>query len=361
MAVKEITDRLDSLGGDEDDVRFDLITAKMDRKLPRFECIGNVDVYRIGFGIKFDKFLLPILGFSRAIKLNKKNKYNLVWAVMASYGGFAAMFFKKKNPKTPFLLTLQEGDSEKHILKRVGIFYPLWKKIFSSADYIQVISNYLADFAKKYGAKCPIEVVPNGVDIDKFQNPKSEIRNKLKIKNFKQEINLITVSRLVEKNAVGDIIEAMKYLPENVKLLIIGTGELENKLKLKTKNEKLETRINFLGHINHKELPEYLASADIFIRPSLSEGLGNAFLEAMEAGVPVIATPVGGIPDFMKDEETGLFCNVSDPKSIAEKIKIYLENEDLRNKIIANAKEMIEKNYDWNLIAERMKKIFEKL
>ena len=165
----------------------------------------------------------------------------------------------------------------------------------------------------------------------------------------------------MKKNAVGDIVEALKYLPENIKLLILGDGPLKNNYELLVARYGLQNRVSFLGHIGHEELPKYLKISDVFIRPSLSEGLGNVFLEAMAAGVPVIATPVGGIPDFLKDGETGLFCNVRDPESIAEKVKIYLENDELREKITANAKEMVEQNYDWNLIAEKMKNIFNRL
>ena len=172
---------------------------------------------------------------------------------------------------------------------------------------------------------------------------------------------MITTSRLVEKNAIGDIIEALQYLPANVKLLILGAGLEEEKLKSQVPSFNLQDRVIFLGHIESQEVPQYLAISDVFVRPSLSEGLGSSFLEAMAAGIPVIGTPVGGITDFLRDNETGLFCEVNNPKSIAEKVKILLENGALRQKIIANAKELVVKNYDWDLIAEKMQNIFNKL
>ncbi|MBU2109663.1 glycosyltransferase family 4 protein [Patescibacteria group bacterium] len=347
VAVKEITNRLPALG-------WDMITLRLDKKLLKFEKVGNINVYRVSG----PKLFFPITACIKATQLHKKNKYDAIWSIMAAYAGFAALFFKLSHPKIPFLLTLQEGDSEEHILKRVGIFYPLWKKIFGKADYIQAISSYLADFGKKYGAKCPVDVIPNGVDVYKFQNPNDKLQINFKLPNDKL---LITTSRLVKKNAIDDAIKALQYLPGNIKFLILGTGPLESKLKLQTTNYKLQTRTKFLGYIDHSEIPKYLAIADIFIRPSLSEGMGNSFIEAMAAGIPVIATSVGGIPDFLKDGETGLFCEVHNPQSISEKVKILLENQELRNKIIINAKEMAVKNYDWDLIAEKMKNIFEKL
>src|SRR3989344_9376814 len=82
IAVKEITDRINN-------VQFDIVTARLDGKLPKFEKIGNVNVYRIGFGASMlDKYLLPFLGFLKAYNLHKKNHYRVLWSIMASYAGF---------------------------------------------------------------------------------------------------------------------------------------------------------------------------------------------------------------------------------------------------------------------------------
>jgi len=352
VAVKEITDRIS-------DLQFDMVTIRLDKNSAQQEKIGNVSIYRV----KTCKLLFPFLGFLKAIQLHKKNNYDAIWSIMASYSGFTALFFKLLHPKIPYLLTLQEGDPIPEIKRKIFFVYPLFKMVFTKADFIQAISNYLADWARDMGAKCKIEVVPNGVDIKKFQ-----ISSRCKRDKLPNDKLLITTSRLVKKNAVGDIIESLQYLPANIKLLVLGIGPLESNLKFKIKNLKLDGRVKMLGYINHSELPNYLKIADVFIRPSLSEGMGNSFIEAMAAGVPVIATPVGGIPDFLKDPSnfsgqapTGLFCEVNNPKDIAEKVKIYLENNELREKIIKNAREMAVKNYDWNLIANKMRNIFEKL
>ena len=357
IAVKELTDRLTGF-------EFNLITARLKKNLVRQEKIGRVMIYRVGSGRDFDKFLLPILGLIKAIRLNRKNNYMLSWAIMASFGALAAWLFKKINRRTPYLLTLQEGDSPEHIYSRAKWLGPYYKKMFTQADFITAISHYLKDFALKQGTMASIEIVPNGVDVKKFKVESlrfqvAELKNKLSIKDNEKVI--ITVSRLVEKNGVGDIIEAMRYLSASVKLLIIGEGELEASCRLQIVNCKLGDRVIMLGAIKNEEVPRYLALADVFVRPSISEGQGIAFLEAMASGVPVVATPVGGIVDFLRDGETGLFCEVNNPKSIAEKVKILLDNKELAETIKINAKELVVKNYDWNLLAEKMKTIFEKL
>ena len=378
VAVKEITNRIDPK-----EFEFHLITLRFDKNLPREEKIGNVNVYRLGFvgdmkesadSLKFplhyNKYLFTILGAWKAFRLSRKIKFDLSWSVMANYAGFAALFFKFLKPKIPFLLTLQEGDPFEYTKKRVGIFYPLFKMIFTRADAVQAISHYLARHAKDMGFKGEPKVVPNGVDIDRFdieinREERVKIREKLGLKE--NDIALVTTSRLVIKNGVGDVIEALAKLPENVKFVIFGEGYLEEKLKLETRSLNLESRVFFKGFIDHKEMPKYLKACDIFIRPSLSEGFGNSFIEAMAARLPVVATRVGGIADFLEDPSnssgqvaTGYVCEPQNPQSVANTVNRAM-NDVGQNRIIDNAYKMVKEKYDWTLITLQMKGIFNKL
>lgn len=378
VAIKEITDRISP-----EEVEFDMVTLR--KHSLAFERIGNVNIYRVGspwFGkntkssriFPFSKYLFIFSAYFKALELHKKNKYDAIWSIMANYAGFSASFFKRKNPKVPFILTLQEGDSFEHIRRRVGIFHPLFKMIFRRADHIQTISKYLANWAKDMGARCPVTVVPNAVDYELFSKDISiDEASQLKSKLGKKEddIFLITTSRLVVKNAVSDIVESLQYLPSNIKFLILGTGYEEKNLRKQVAllrsasqsfegqaNSWSEDRVKFLGYVPHAEMPKYLHVSDVFIRPSLSEGFGNSFIEAMAVGIPVIATPVGGIVDFLKDGETGLLCEVSNPKSIAQKVDKIIKDRESREYIVRQAREMVKKNYKWDTIVEKMKGIF---
>jgi len=359
IAVKEITHRIK-------DFEFDLITSRFSKKVPEKEKIDNVTVYRVGKGTKFDKYLLPISGFLKAKELLKKNKYSLIWSISVSQAGLAALFLKFKNPKLPLLLTVQEGSSKKRLFWRRCMVWPLIKKIFKKADYIQAISKFLADFSKEMGAQCPIEIVANGVNVKEFekalsisQEKKEKLRKKADIK--KDEKVIITVSRLVPKNAIDDLIKSLQYLNIPLKLLILGIGPDEEKLKSLVKKLKLTSKVLFLGHIDYKDLPKYLAISDVFVRPSISEGFGNVFVEATAAGVPIIGTSVGGIPDFLFNEKTGIFCQVRRPKTIARAVERLFKDKELNNLLIENSRKLVEEKYDWNLIAEKMNKIFKKL
>lgn len=370
VAIKEITDRLG------DSFEFDMITLRLDAHLPKVEKVGNVTVYRVGWTggrslfvspdslpkiLHLNKYAMMFTALWQAMKLQKKHKYDTIWSMMATYNSFAALFFKLLNPKIKFLLTLQEGDPIPFIKHRARPLWPLFKMIFTHADTIQAISKYLADFGVEMGAKCPMVVVPNAVDIRHFTKEYSdeeigEIKNKLSKKEG--DIFLITTSRLVTKNAVEDIVKAMPLLPANVKLVIAGRGHMEDSIRRLSAMLGVENRVRFLGWISHEEMPKYLKASDIFIRVPISEGFGNSYVEAMICGLPCVATPVGGILDFIKDRETGMFAEVRNPESVAGAVLELIRNQELVSKIKRQSFEMVKEKYDWPIIAEEMKKIF---
>jgi glycosyltransferase involved in cell wall biosynthesis len=336
-------------------------------------------VYRIGFGTKhpkidallafplvLNKYLFPFTGFLKARSLHRENNYDGIWAMMANYAAFAALFFKMWFGNVPYLLTLQEGDPIEYIKHRVRAVYPLFERIFKRADFVQTISNYLARFARDMGYKGTLEVVPNGADIAHFSQayPTEELfKLKQKLGKANDDIFLITTSRLVKKNATDEVIRALPLLESRVKFIILGIGPDEVMLRALADELNVSDRVKFLQQIDHREMPKYLQVSDIFIRPSRSEGLGISFIEAMATDIPVIATPVGGIPDFLFDPEqspdkepTGLFCEVDSPESIAKQVRRLLDDSALRTQLVANAKKLVVEKYDWDLIARDMKK-----
>jgi glycosyltransferase involved in cell wall biosynthesis len=127
------------------------------------------------------------------------------------------------------------------------------------------------------------------------------------------------------------------------------------------KSEKVDERVLFLGQIDHKEMPKYLRVSDIFIRPSRSEGMGNSFVEAMAAELPVIATQEGGISDFLFDEKknpsvpsTGWAVSKDSPREIADAVNDILDRPDKTQEVIKTAKRLACEKYDWDLIAHNM-------
>ncbi len=364
VAIKEITDRIPST-----DMPFDMVVPKYTKSNLREEKIGNVMVYRVGLGVWFDKFLIPFLGCKKAVQLNKEKDYSTIWVMMASQASIAGAKFKKKFPNKKLVLTLQEGDEEEYLKRYVFgndflykiLVKPFYMKVFRIADEITAISNYLRKRAIKNTHNTRVTLVPNGVELKRFRNTGedlTELKRSLDIKGFNKVI--VTTSRLVKKNAVGDIVSAVGLLPDFVKLLVIGSGELESETKTQVKKLNLGNRVIFLGNIEQKDIPQYLHISDIFVRPSLSEGQGISFLEAMAAELPVIATEVGGIPDFLRDRQTGLFCEANNPQSIADAVTELINNPKLVLKLAQNARKMVEERYDWKIVFNKMQEVLNK-
>jgi len=350
VAMKEVTDRLPGW-------QFDLICARIQKGLPSVEKIGNVTVQRCGFGSPVDKLLLPILGVGRALRIASRQEIACIWSLMASFGGFAALTYCWARPKTKMLLTLQEGDPLEHYKQRAGVLYFLHRMVFRRANAVQAISTFLGTWATEMGFKGTPEIVPNGVDIAKFTtriSPDERLSIRRSLGFGEQDVVIVTASRLSKKNAVDDLIRSLASLPPSYKLLIAGVGEDEAMLKALVKEQGVAARVMFVGKKSHDELPSLLQASDIFCRPSLSEGLGNSFLEAMAAGVPIIGTPVGGIVDFLQEGKTGVFCAPRDPASIASAALRIQTEPGLREALIRNGEQVVRGGYDWDSIATRL-------
>lgn len=374
IAIKEITDRIDA-----NEYQFDMITLRFDRNLPRVEKIGNITVHRIGFTAdapkisdrsmplqcKIAKIFFPFTSFFKALALNRTEHFDLIWAMMANYAGFGALLFKYTHPRVPYLLELQDGNSLEQIQNRQPILRAMWffyRQIYLKADMIKAISKFIGKLTREIGYTGRVEIIPNAVDTAKFSaRIPDETLAALKAKLDKRmgDIFLFTASRLVLSRGVEDCIRALTHLPLEVKLLVAGDGEDRAKLENIAQEEGVASRVVFVGHIDHKDLPAYFKISDIFVRPSIIEGFGSAFVEAFAAGIPVVATPVGGIPDFLTDGVTGLFCEVRNPASVAEAVKKYMEDPALVARVVGNAQKLVAEKYDWNGVAESMKtKVF---
>ncbi len=351
VAIKEITDRIAPA-----DIEFHLICLRYERTALQLEKIGNVQVHRIGFGntSRFNKFYYQFAAAFKAYSLNRTKHFDALWAMMAHTAGVPAALTKLLLPRLPYLLVLQEGDPPEYIERLMLPLWPLFSRAFTSADAIVAESHFLGRWARRRGYRGEMEIIPNGVEAARFVGEPVP----------HDGVILITTSRLVRKNAIDDVIRALVLLPKTVSFLIIGTGPDIDDLMELTHELGVETRVEFLGHLDHAAIPTLLHGADIFIRPSRSEGMGNSFIEAMAAGLPIIATQEGGIADFLFDARrnpdkptTGWAVDTDSPEQIAEAVKNILANPEQVAKVTATAKRLAIEKYDWNLIAAKMQAI----
>ncbi|MEM3154016.1 MAG: glycosyltransferase family 4 protein [Candidatus Woesearchaeota archaeon] len=349
VALREVMNRL------KNKYDFQVVTARM-KMLPSTEIIDGIPVHRMGFGIGWlDKLLfLPCL-----ILYGLFHKADVVFGLLENQAALAARVVARMQG-AKCVINLQSGDTEEWIKEKLGIFYFLYNWVYGKKPQYVVLSRYLKDRAIQHGVPADhIKIIPNGVDTKLFTRKGVDVKKVRRELGVGKKKVIITVSRLTLKNAVDDLIRAFALLRKDVPsiLVICGTGEDEEKLKELARGLGVIDDIRFMGLIQHKELPKYLSSADVFVRPSLSEGFGNSFVEALACGVPIIGTPVGGIPDFLVDRKTGLFCKARNPEDLADKIKLLLRNKKLASAIAKNGRKMVKERYEWDIIATQFDEV----
>lgn len=378
VAIKEKTDRIK-------DVEFHMITLRYDSTLPKVEKIGNVLVHRIGFSknnptmgdlkkfpLHYNKYWFQIAAGWKAWSLHRKYNYDATWAMMAHSCAVPAAIFKLLKPSVPYVLELQEGDPPEYIERLMRPLWPLFSRGFTKAQVVSVISTFLGNWARRRGFTGPVELVPNAVNTGHFSQeyPQAELDELKKNLGKKDgDVFVITTSRLVHKNAIDDVIVALKELPDNVYFVVLGIGPDEEKLKKLAETSGVAHRVKWIGQVDHKEMPKYLKISDIFTRPSRSEGMGNSFIEAFAAGLPVIATQEGGIADFLFDSvrnpdkpTTGWAVDKDAPTQIARAVGEILGNPQGTAAVVKTAQELAVSKYDWDLIAKDMReRVFSKV
>lgn len=176
---------------------------------------------------------------------------------------------------------------------------------------------------------------------------------------------MVNTARLVHQKAYDVTIQALKFLPEHIKFIVVGGGDEEKKLKNLAKNLDLEKRIVFVGKVDRSVVSHYRQASDIFVGPSRSEGLGNAFLSAMASRLPVVATQEGGIADFLFDkkhnpdkEPTGWVVDKDNPTQIAEAVQDILAHPETTKVITERARAMVLRSFNWDMVAQDMRERF---
>ena len=172
-------------------------------------------------------------------------------------------------------------------------------------------------------------VVRNGIDCERFAGRRARL--------FEEGPIVGAVGRFSEEKGHRDLLEAVAILNQQklgVNLVLVGYGSLEGALRSRAAGLGLDGRVVFAGE---RDSAEMLGGFDVFVQPSLYESQGLAILEAMSAGIPVVATDVGGVRDVVRHEETGLLAPASDPRALAARILRMLADHDLGHRLVERA------------------------
>jgi len=207
-----------------------------------------------------------------------------------------------------------------------------------------------------------IERIHHGVDTETFgpENADPDYKSKYNIPEDHQVI--LHVGRLAARKGVKEVLLSFRKVLDKfkkVKLLIVGTGPLKNKLLKLTRKLDLEQDVIFIGTVPFPDLVKFYASCDFFVMHSYWEGFGMTPQEALASGLPVVSSRAGGIPEFVKNDETGYLVEVGDVAGMAKYMVKILKNPELRDKMSQNARKLMVDEYDWGDMVDKYLKLYE--
>jgi glycosyltransferase involved in cell wall biosynthesis len=217
----------------------------------------------------------------------------------------------------------------------------------------------------------PISVTPFGVDTDRF-HPEGEDRKTL-VSSENESVTVIgTVKKLDEKYGIDVLIRAFARLrskvhaedrqkAQSLRLLIVGDGPLRKELEDLARECGVEKVTTFVGAVPHDEVPSYLRTLDVYVAPSRadSESFGVAILEASACECPVVVSKVGGLPEVVDDQETGIIVPPNDPVATSEAIRKLVDNTELRGSMGKLGRAHVKREYEWSACLDRMETVYQ--
>jgi len=235
------------------------------------------------------------------------------------------------------------------------------KKILENSDKVIVVSNFLKKLAMKIGVQEErIKVIYNSIDfLDIIGDSKVDLKKEL---NITDKV-ILTNARLTPWKGVDMLIKIMPQLIkkyEKIRFIIISEGPERKNLEKLAVDLDVEEHVFFAGRVSRELVVEYLKISDVFVLNTNYEGMSHVLLEAMKVGVPIITTKAGGNPETIKDKETGLLIDYRDKVQWIDAINKILDNPELSEKLVNNAKEDL-KRFNWDNLVQETIKIFEEI
>lgn len=292
-------------------------------------------------------------GWTLYKKLIRQNNYDIIHSFFSIPTGIIPYLGKILYGKD-YIVSLRGSDVPGYDPTQFKLAHILLKslnmKIWKNAKAIVALSNGLRKIAAKNTSK-RIDVIYNGINQSNFCRKKQHKKTKI----FK----MVSVCRLLKRKGIQNVIKAMQQIDDkNILLDIYGTGNYEKKLQRIIAKTGMKDQVKLKGYVSNDKLCSILNKYDLFVHPSLTEALGNTFLEAMASGLPIIGSNVGGIPEVVIQGENGVLVEPNNVKMIKNGIIWMKKNPDVMKKMSSkNAKRIIE-HFSWNRIAREYLKLY---
>lgn len=243
-------------------------------------------------------------------------------------------------------------------LKNWLVYYPVEKICAYFADVILTINQEDWSFAKKHFQHPHVIYLPGiGVDVDRFSKVPDDAVDFQRLLHLRQDEKvIISVGEMTANKNHRTIIKALTLSRlGNVHYIIVGSGVCRPKLERYAARLNISSRVHFLGY--RSDIAALLHAADVFVFPSYREGLPVALMEAMAAGVPVVASRIRGNVDLVEDGVNGFLCDPQDAADFAEKINLLADNVELREKM-GNSNRMAIQKFDTEIVIRELQNIY---
>ncbi len=347
--------------------QIDVVTARVFKEDLPNETVAGINVSRFWFPSKqklltYYKRIPPVRilfyvlsGIIKTVRTVKSDKCDLIHAHFVIPAGLIGVLAGKLTNK-PVVVTAHDSDVVM-MPKRSKIAAYLLRYTLRKADLIVATTSELSqDIATNFNIpKEKIKVIALGVDRRLFK-PMDQVKARKLLDLSQNRKFILFIGALVEAKGIKDLIDCLPDLikaQKDLSLLVMGDGPLRDLLKNTVAEMELTEYVRFIGSISHEDVPIWLNACDVMVLPSWSEGLGMVVREAVSVGVPVVASAVGGIPDVIKDGQTGYLTKPGNIVQLSERIRAVLTDDGFRRRVEAS-KDIVDK-YDHEVIASQIK------
>jgi teichuronic acid biosynthesis glycosyltransferase TuaC len=280
-------------------------------------------------------------------------KFDIIHAHYALTDGFAAMLIGNKY-NVPLITTPRGTDIDVNLWKNRACFNTICTVLKNSSKVIAPSAQLKTKLLEKINIDA--ELIPNGIYSENVFTGKSQLSEK-----YRGRIILLSVGQLIPSKGIDLNLQALALLKNKYPLLhylIIGEGDLKEKLIQMTSDLGIETSVEFLGRLPHEKVMEYMSICDIFCLPSWQETMGLVYLEAMAHGKPIIGCKQQGVDGLIVNEESGIMVNPQDMESLVQAIEFLINNPDKARTIGENARKLVLENYTWAKNAGKLLDIY---
>jgi len=299
---------------------------------------NGVHVTRFGAHKRVDDTLVN--WFELIVEEHQREPFDLIHAYFLPMAGFVGSY-AGKYLSVPSIVSIRGNDIERAAFdpgKFGHVMYAL-----QNANAVTTNTSELAKKAKAFVDR-EIHLIPNGVDTECFKPMETNLALAEALGLEKDSMVIGFVGELREKKGLATLLYGYAQIKKRMAAALLIVGEVrvgaDEQALAEFRGAHPDLQIIVTGHVPHKDLPAYYSLMDVFIHPSLRDGMPNAVLEAMACGKAVVATPVGGVLDVIEDGKNGMLINVNDANMLATAILKLLDDPEKRSTLGKNAREL---------------------